>query len=242
MVTSECNGAVRMSDRHPIWVLIPVKETAGAKSRLGCVVPPHLRQGLALAMLEDVLDAVAGVRNIAGLIVVTVDAAATVLAKRYSARIMTDGATTGHSGAVNAAAAILAMEGKRGFLQMPLDIPLVSSEEISTLVGMHREGPSFIIAPSNDELGSNGVLVSPPTSVPLTFGDDSYVPHLRAAEKCGIRPQVVRLPGFGLDIDRPDDLYEFARLRSDTWTQVYVDRHRLAREISKQSAKAHEKH
>ena len=70
-----------MSDRHPIWVLIPVKETASAKSRLGSVVPPHLRQGLALAMLEDVLDAVAGVRNIAGLIVVTVDAAATVLAK-----------------------------------------------------------------------------------------------------------------------------------------------------------------
>ena len=230
-----------MSDRHPIWVLIPVKDTAGAKSRLGPAVPPHLRQGLALAMLEDVLDAVAGARNIAGLVVVTVDTAATALAKRYSARIITEGATTGHSGAVNTAAAILAKEGKRGFLQMPLDIPLVSSEEISTLVGMNREGPSFIIAPSNDELGSNGVLVSPPTCVPLTFGDDSYVPHLRAAEKCGIRPQVVRLAGFGLDIDRPDDLYEFARLRSDTWTQAYVDRHRIGSRLQKPSAKAHEK-
>ena len=71
-----------MSDRHPIWVVIPVKEVIGAKSRLALAVPPHLRQGLALAMLEDVFNAVAGARNTAGLIVVTVDEAAAALAKR----------------------------------------------------------------------------------------------------------------------------------------------------------------
>ena len=216
-----------MSDRHSIWVVIPVKEVIGAKSRLALALPAHLRQGLALAMLEDVLNAVAGARNTAGLIVVTVDGAAQALAKKYAARIITEGATSGHSGAVNTAARILAREGKRGFLQMPLDIPFVSSEEISTLVAMHQEEPSFIIAPSNDELGSNGVLVSPPTAVPLAFGEDSFFPHLRMAEKCGIRPQVVRLPGFGLDIDRPEDLAEFAKLRSNTCTQAYIDRHSL---------------
>jgi 2-phospho-L-lactate/phosphoenolpyruvate guanylyltransferase len=231
-----------MGDRHAIWVLIPVKETAGAKVRLAPAAPAHLRRGLALAMLEDVLSAVAGVRNIAGLIVVTVDEAATALAKRYSARIMTEGATNGHSGAVNTAAAILAAEGKRGFLQMPLDIPLVSSEEISTLVAMYRESePCFIIAPSNDELGSNGVLVSPPTAVPLTFGDDSFFPHLRTAEKCGIQPQIVRLPGFGLDIDRPEDLYEFAQRRSKTCTQAYADRHGLVSHLARPSIQVREK-
>src|SRR5262245_6893967 len=112
-----------MGDRHSIWVLIPVKELAAAKARLAPAAPPHLRRGLALAMLEDVFSAVAEVRNVAGLIVVTVDEAATVLAKRFYARIITEGATGGHSSAVNAAAAILAGEGKRGFLQMPSDIP-----------------------------------------------------------------------------------------------------------------------
>jgi 2-phospho-L-lactate guanylyltransferase len=216
-----------MSDRHAIFVVIPVKEVIGAKSRLALAVPAHLRQGLAMAMLEDVLNAAAGARNVAGLIVVTVDEAATHLAKKYAARIITEGATSGHSGAVNTAAAILAREGRRGFLQMPLDIPLVSSEEISAVVAMHRQQPSFIIAPSNDELGSNGVLVSPPTAVPLSFGDDSFFPHLQAAQRCGITPQVIRLPGFSLDIDRPEDLAAFARHRSDTYTQRYVDRHRL---------------
>ena len=229
-----------MSDNGPIWVLIPVKETAGAKVRLGPAVPPRLRQGLALAMLEDVLNAVAGVRTLAGLVVVTVDEDAMALAKRFSARILTEGATSGHSGAVNTAAAILAREGKQGFLQMPLDIPLVSSAEIATLVGMHRKSPSFVIAPSNDELGSNGVLVAPPAAVPLTFGDNSFFPHLRAAERCGLRPQVVRLPGFGLDIDRPEDLSAFARLRSRTCTQAYIDRHQLVDGLPKAGATVHE--
>lgn len=229
-----------MSDGRSIWVLIPVKETASAKVRLASALPAHLRQGLALAMLEDVLNAVSGVKNIAGVIVVTVDAAATVLARRYSARIITDGATTGHSGAVNTAAAILAREGQRGFLQMPLDIPLVTSEEISTLVALCGDGPSFVIAPSNDERGSNGVLVSPPTAVPLSFGDDSFFPHLRAAEDRGIRPQVVRLPGFGLDIDRPEDLTNFAALHSKTCTQSYWDRHWLGTRRPVVSAEAHD--
>lgn len=216
-----------MSDRHPIWIVIPVKETTGAKARLSPVVPAHLRQGFALAMLEDVLSAASRVRNVAGLIVATVDEAAMTLGKRYAARIVTEGATTGHSGAVNAVATILDREGKRGLLQMPSDIPLVSSEEISTLVALRGQGPSFVIAPSNDELGSNGILISPPTAVPLTFGDNSFYPHLRAAEMCGIRPQVIRLAGFGLDIDRPEDLDAFVSRQSSTRTQAYIDCHQL---------------
>ncbi len=41
-----------------IWAVIPVKETAAAKERLARPCSRHLRPGLALAMLEDVLTAV----------------------------------------------------------------------------------------------------------------------------------------------------------------------------------------
>ena len=68
---------------------------------------------------------------------------------------------------------------------------------------MRRASPSFTIAPSHDDFGSNAVLVCPPTAVPLTFGDDSFYPHLRAAQACGIKPLIVRQHGIGLDIDRP---------------------------------------
>jgi 2-phospho-L-lactate guanylyltransferase len=211
-----------------IWAVIPVKETMAAKERLADAVPRHLRPGLALAMLEDVLAAVAQARGLAGIAVVTLDPAVQTLAQRYGARILTDDARGGHTAAVAAAARTLEREGRSGMLQIPGDIPLVCAGEISLLLAMRRPAPSFTIAPSHDDLGSNAVLVCPPTAVPLNFGDDSFHPHLRAAQACGIAPLIVRQHGIGLDIDRPDDILAFAQLRSRTRAQAFLERHGLA--------------
>jgi 2-phospho-L-lactate guanylyltransferase len=215
-----------------IWAVIPVKETAAAKERLADAVPRHLRPGSALAMLEDVLAAVArtlhqSMRGLAGIAVVTLDPDAPALAQRYGARILTDDARSGHTAAVAAAARTLEQEGRGGMLQMPGDIPLVSADEISLLLAVRRAAPSFTIAPSHDDFGSNAVLVCPPAAVPLTFGDDSFYPHLRAAQACGIKPLTVRQHGIGLDIDRPEDILAFAQLRSRTRAQAYLERHGL---------------
>jgi 2-phospho-L-lactate guanylyltransferase len=216
-----------------IWAVIPVKETATAKERLAEAVPRQLRPGLALAMLEDVLAAVAktlhqGSGGLAGIAVVSLDPEAQALAQRYGARILTDDARGGHTAAVAAAARTLAQEGRSGMLQMPGDIPLASADEISLLLAMRRASPSFTIAPSHDDFGSNAVLVCPPTAVPLTFGDDSFYPHLRAAQACGLKPLIVRQHGIGLDIDRPEDIWAFAQLRSRTRAHAFLERHGLA--------------
>jgi 2-phospho-L-lactate guanylyltransferase len=210
-----------------IWAVIPVKETTAAKERLADAVPRHLRPGLALAMLEDVLAAVAAARGLAGIAVITIDPAVRALAQRYGARILTDDARGGHTAAVAAAARTLAAEGRGGMLQMPGDIPLVSADEISLVLAMRRASPSFTITPSHDDFGSNAVLVCPPAAVPLTFGDDSFYPHLRAAQACGIKPLIVRQHGISLDIDRPEDIWAFAQLRSHTRAQAYLERNGL---------------
>jgi 2-phospho-L-lactate guanylyltransferase len=218
-----------------IWAVIPVKETAHAKGRLADAVPRHLRGGLALAMLEDVLAAVAQARGLAGIAVVTLDPDARTLAERYGARILTDAAAGGHTAAVAAAARTLAAEGRGGMLQMPGDIPLVGAGEISLVLALRRASPSFTIVPSHDDFGSNAVLVCPPAAVPLTFGDDSFFPHLRAALARGIKPLIVRQRGISLDIDRPEDIRAFAQLRSRTHAQAYLDRHGLVRSDHQQS-------
>ena len=91
-----------MSDPGDVWAVIPVKETAGAKQRLAALLSAKLRQALALAMLEDVLEAVAGVNGLGGAMLVTVDPQAIALARRYGAHAIADGAHDGHTGAVNA--------------------------------------------------------------------------------------------------------------------------------------------
>jgi 2-phospho-L-lactate guanylyltransferase len=206
-----------------IWAVVPVKEVGGAKERLASLASPAFRQRLALAMCEDVLSALAGASELAGVLVVTVDPGAADLARRYGARPIEAGARDGHTGAVTAAARLLAGEGRAAMLTMPGDVPLASPAEIAALLAAHQPAPSFTIAPSHDEGGSNAILCSPPDAVPLRFGVDSFFPHLRAAEAQGIRPSVVRLPGIALDIDNPEDLAAFARLPSRTRTRSLLE-------------------
>ncbi len=195
-----------------IWAVVPVKELAGAKQRLSSCLSPEERRALATIMLEDVLDALSAFRRLAGILVVTVDPVATSLAGRYGARIVTDAAREGHTGAVTSAARLLVHEGRAGMMTMPGDIPRVSAAEITATLAAHRAAPAFTIVPAHDDLGSNAILCSPPDAVPLRFGDDSFYPHLDAARGRGIDPLIVRQPGIGMDIDHPVDLVAFLRL------------------------------
>ncbi|HWD60394.1 MAG TPA: 2-phospho-L-lactate guanylyltransferase [Stellaceae bacterium] len=214
-----------MSDPGEVWTVIPVKETRGAKQRLASALSAPLRQKLALAMIEDVLEAVAGVRGLGGIILVTVDAQAEAIARRYGAVTLADGAHAGHTGAVNAGARHLVAQDRCALLTLPGDVPLVTSTEIETLIAAHGAPPAFTIAPAHDELGSNAILMSPPQAVPLRFGDDSYYPHLAAARAQGIEPCVVRLPGIAFDIDNPRDLHHFAALGSRTRAGLLLAEH-----------------
>ena len=208
-----------------VWAAIPVKAFTGAKLRTSSVLTQRQREILAATMLEDVLAAAAESSLLAGIMVNTVDPVAAGLARRYGARVVTEGALDGHTGAVNGMARVLAAEGKGALLTMPGDIPRVTAAEIDAVVASTQAAPAFTIVPAHDELGSNAVLCTPPFSVPLRFGDNSYFPHLIAARAAGIEPTILRLPGIGLDIDHPVDLRAFiaARPRKPTRTLALME-------------------
>jgi 2-phospho-L-lactate guanylyltransferase len=206
-----------------LCAVVPVKELDRAKERLALVLPPERRRALMLAMLEDVLTALAAASGLGRLAVVTVDVEARRLATRYGARIIELGARDGHTGAVTAAAGLLAAEGCPGMLTLPGDIPLVTPGEITQLLAAHRAAPAFTIAPSRDERGSNAIICSPPDVVPLRFGENSFFPHLLAAKATGVQPTVLRLPGIALDIDTPEDLTAFASIASPTRARALLE-------------------
>jgi 2-phospho-L-lactate guanylyltransferase len=205
-----------------VWAVVPVKELAGAKQRLSSCLSPEERRGLATIMLEDVLDVLSAEQPLAGVLVVTVDPVATSLASRYGARIVTEAAREGHTGAVRGAARLLVREGQAGMMTMPGDIPALSSAEIAATLAAHRAAPAFTIVPAHDDLGSNAVLCSPPDAVPLRFGEDSFYPHLNAARNCGIDPLIVRQPGIGMDIDHPADLLAFLKMSRPASTRTHA--------------------
>jgi 2-phospho-L-lactate guanylyltransferase len=210
-----------------LWAVVPVKERVSAKERLAPLLRPETRQALALAMLEDVLAALTATPGIAGLLVVTVDPTAGRLAASYGARLIEAGARDGHTGAVAAASRLLAAEGRAGMLTLPGDIPLVTPAEIASVVTAHPAAPSFTIVPSHDERGSNAIACSPPDAVPLRFGDNSFYPHIQAAEGCGIRPNILHLSGIALDIDNPQDVVSFMRIESPTRARAVLVEERM---------------
>ena len=218
-----------MNARRDVHAVVPIKDTNDAKRRLAGVLGAPRRRELALAMFEDVLATLSRVRELAGIVVITADPAATAIARRYGARVSRQGAHDGHSGAVAAAARRLASQG---MLTVPGDIPLVEADDIRKLVAVHRDASclgarAFIITPARDERGSNAVLCSPATAVPLRFGADSFWPHLAAARHCGIEPTVLHLPRIALDIDTPDDLALFLATPSHTRARALLETWRL---------------
>jgi 2-phospho-L-lactate/phosphoenolpyruvate guanylyltransferase len=225
------NGCVHMRISRKICVVVPVKDTVQAKQRLAALLPAERRQELALAMFEDVIAAISSVRELAGIVVVTVDPTVAAIAARHSARVMSEGACEGHTSAVMAAARHLAAEGC-DLLTLPGDIPLVEPSDVRHLVRVHsasadRGVGAFTIVPARDELGSNAVLCSPAGAVPLRFGDNSFFPHLDAAKAHGIQPEVVHLPRIALDIDTPDDFALFVRMPSQTRAYALLRQWRL---------------
>jgi 2-phospho-L-lactate guanylyltransferase len=218
-----------MNARRDVHAVVPIKDTGDAKRRLAGVLGAARRREFALAMFEDVLATLSRVRELAGIVVVTADPAATAIARRYAARVSKQGAHDGHSGAVAAAARQFASQS---MLTVPGDVPLVDADDIRALVEAYRDASyrsarAFIIVPARDERGSNAVLCSPATAVPLRFGADSFWPHLAAAKRQGIEPTVLNLPRIALDIDTPDDLALFLATPSHTRSRALLETWRL---------------
>jgi 2-phospho-L-lactate/phosphoenolpyruvate guanylyltransferase len=207
-----------------IWAVVPVKQLNAAKSRLSPAFSQKVRQGLAYAMLEDVLSVLSNVSTLAGIIVATLDEDAARLARNYGADIFSEAADEGHTQTIIAAGERLAREGRGGMLTMPGDIPAATAAEISHLLAEHGTAPAFSIVPAHDRRGSNAIVATPPLIVPLRFGNDSFEPHLAAARRCGIEPRIVEAAGIALDIDSPDDVAKLLAWPAPTRAVAFLQR------------------
>jgi 2-phospho-L-lactate/phosphoenolpyruvate guanylyltransferase len=188
-----------------IVMAVPVKDLVNAKQRLLSVLSPTERAALAQAMLRDVLQALTGA-HLDAVWVVTRDPAVIAAARPLGAEIVPEGANAGHTAAVGHAQTQAAGRGARVFATVPGDVPCVTAEEIRALLSAVGGPPGAVFVPSCSGLGTNGVALSPPDLMPLTFGEPSFENHLATAARHGLVARVLRLPRMGLDIDTPGDL------------------------------------
>lgn len=205
-----------------MWAIVPVKQLGEAKQRLSALLNAGQRAALGLAMLEDVLAALAGVAALEGILLVSPDPRAHALGRRFGARVLAETENHGLNPAVQRAAALLQSEGVGQVLVLHGDLPLVTGEEIARLIAAHRPAPALTIAPDREGRGTNAMICSPPDLIEFHYGPDSVRAHCAAAEQAGIVPVLLRAEGLGFDIDEIDDLLALTAHRATTGTRKWL--------------------
>ncbi len=216
-----------------MWLIIPVKKINDAKYRLKSLLNPIQREQLFLAMLEDVLSVVKSIPELENISLATICPTAIKIAKKYGASILDTYRDEGQTEAIKKSAEVLDNNGIKNMILLPADIPLVTETEISKVIEVHNRSPMMTIVPARDEKGSNCIALSPPTAIPLSFGPNSYFPHIHAARNSELKLKTISLPGIGLDIDTPSDLKELCKKPISTRTQKFLNDQKIVEKIIK---------
>jgi 2-phospho-L-lactate guanylyltransferase len=174
------------------WVaIVPLKTAGDRKTRLAERLSAEERAALSRRMFAHVVD------------VLKANPRIKVVVLSYQRPDGWDGAWVadagrGLNGELEAARAAL---GQTGLLVLHADLPLLESADVDALLtGAERQ--EIAIAPDRHGSGTNGLALMPGARIAFRFGPDSFRLHREQAA----RGAVVERPGFGLDLDTPDDL------------------------------------
>jgi len=205
-----------------MWAIVPCKNINHAKSRLAPVLAPAERRQLTIAMLNDVLKALACVEMLKAIVVASSDVMAQECAAKFGAHRFTQDCDKGPSCAFTAASNFAKEQGAASVIAVSADLPLLNPSDITHALDALKQSPSIVLAPASSDNGTNLLGMKPPGIIPFTYGDDSFFQHQSAARTYGIEPLIVKTVGLGFDIDTPEDLQVFVTTPTDTQSYRYL--------------------
>jgi 2-phospho-L-lactate guanylyltransferase len=192
-----------------VWAILPLKDLVKAKSRLAGILAPHERRALVQAMAEDVLTILAGHPGLRGVLLVSDDPSAEMLACKYALDWVaeTQLGCSGLNGAVGAATDYLAARGAQRVMVLHGDIPLLQTEDVTALLALfERPDVDLVIGPDLAGTGTNVMLFPVAKRPHFYYGDNSCDKHQRAGRALGHAVSLLQSTGIGLDVDTPADL------------------------------------
>lgn len=203
-----------------VWVLLPVKDLVQAKTRLSGVLAPFERRALAQAMVEDVLDVLTRVENLGGVLLVSDDPAAELLAKHYCVDLVQERHLGCHglNDAVDSATAFLRARGVEHVMVMHSDLPLLQEADVDALLRNYQAlEDSLLIAPDRVGNGTNVMMFAICAAPEFQYGEGSCQAHCDSAARRGLSVSFLRRKALQCDIDNPADVIElWQQLRRDS--------------------------
>ena len=205
--------------------LLPVKNPANAKQRLAGLFTASEREGLARVMFARTLRVLCGCQEFDRVIVLAQQAELLDAARRQGADAWSEGSQVSHSDSANAAAGKAAAEGIARLLLCPIDVPLVERRDVEAILeaSFGLGTPSFVIAPSADDTGTNALACSPPGVVPARFGPGSRKIHETAARERNVPSLLHRSTAWRHDLDTPADMRRLYELGLSGEVRQFLD-------------------
>lgn len=190
-----------------IWAIVPAKPWNLAKSRLEPVLNRSQRAALAMAMLRHVLDVLTASAALRGVLVVSRDPRALAEAREYGVQTVLESGAPELNAALERAAHVTRSLGATSTLVLPADLPLLTTEDLDTLVSLGCSGERCVVlSPDRHEDGTNALMMCPPGLIRFAYGPGSFQAHLALAREAGADVHVWRSPRLAQDIDTPEDL------------------------------------
>jgi 2-phospho-L-lactate guanylyltransferase len=189
-----------------IWAIVPVKPLRRGKSRLAGVLTQDERANLNRYLLSHTLATLNAIDEIENILVVSRDPAALSLARDFGARTVQEKGAPHLNIALARATVVIKEYTSRGVLILPADLPLITPEDVRTMLGYAKNPPVVVIAPDRHKKGTNALVMCPVGIIKHDFGPNSFERHCELTRKVGARLEVIELPSFSLDVDLPEDL------------------------------------
>jgi 2-phospho-L-lactate guanylyltransferase len=188
-----------------LWAIVPVKPLRRGKSRLAGTLNEDQRTALNRSLLTHTLETLSDLKEVDGVLVVSRDPNALTIAREHGARTVQEDGQPELNTALKRATIVAQVYATRGVLVLPADLPLITRDDILTLIKRAVEPPVVVIAPDRHGKGTNALLISPPGLIEYDFGENSFQRHCELIKKAGARLEIVDLPSLGLDLDVPED-------------------------------------
>lgn len=189
-----------------LWAIVPVKPLRRGKSRLSEVLTQEERADLNRRLLAHTLDTLTSIPEIEHVLVVSRDQSALAMARDYGARTVQENGAPQLNKALARATIVAKTYATRGVLILPADLPLITAEDVRTMLDRANDPPVVVVAPDRHGVGTNALLVCPAGLIDYEFGPGSFQRHCEMARQVGARLEICELPSLALDMDLPEDL------------------------------------
>ncbi len=212
------------ADRRPRWCLVPARDFATAKLRLGASLDAAARAGLCRELFVRALTAATASEAVDRVLVLTDAPAVAAVARSFGADVLFDEANAPDDDALDGAVPVprlaaavarglthAAAAGAASALVVMADLPRLTAADLTALAEAGRS-VALALAPDRERFGTNAIALELARLRRTAFGGGpSYQRHVALAEASGVSWREVVRDGLAWDLDEACDLETFLR-------------------------------